>query len=181
MPPIDEGSEILHPRVPVEPSAPMELLWLGHQILNRRPGDRFDALGGERTEIDDLADQRLHVIFASLRANCGATRLRNGCLRGEEEIDVFGNFISNRLERDNASLAHSRGNPADNPQAAALPVHVEIGFETRQVAQPRRLRYRRANLAICRQVEVLAQVRHVFDRNRKMPWAHSTRLGVSHG
>jgi ArsR family transcriptional regulator len=30
----------------------MELLWIGHQILNREPGvpDRFDALGGERTE-----------------------------------------------------------------------------------------------------------------------------------
>jgi len=50
MPPIDESSEIPHPRVPVEPSAPMELLWLGHQILNRRPGDRFDALGGGQVE-----------------------------------------------------------------------------------------------------------------------------------
>jgi DNA-binding transcriptional ArsR family regulator len=30
----------------------MELLWLGHQILNRQPGvsDRFDALGAERAE-----------------------------------------------------------------------------------------------------------------------------------
>ncbi len=52
MPPVDESSELTKPRPSVEPSAPMELLWLGHQILNRQPGvsDRFDALGAERTE-----------------------------------------------------------------------------------------------------------------------------------
>jgi DNA-binding transcriptional ArsR family regulator len=52
MPPIDEGSELIGPRPPVEPSAPMELLWLGHQILNRQPGvlDRFDAVGTKRAE-----------------------------------------------------------------------------------------------------------------------------------
>jgi hypothetical protein len=102
-------------------------------------------------------------------------------LRGKEEIDVFGNFISNRLERDNASLAHSRGNPADDPQPAALPVHVEIGFETRQIAQSRRLRYRCANLGIRGQVEVLAELRHVFDRDREMPGTGGTPLGVIHG
>lgn len=52
MPPVDEGPGIIESRPRVEPSAPMELLWLGHQILNRRPGvaDRFDALGVERAE-----------------------------------------------------------------------------------------------------------------------------------
>ncbi|MFZ0994428.1 MAG: metalloregulator ArsR/SmtB family transcription factor [Candidatus Dormiibacterota bacterium] len=52
MAPIDEGSELTRPQPPVEPSAPMELLWLGHQILNRRPGvlDRFDGIGGKRAD-----------------------------------------------------------------------------------------------------------------------------------
>ncbi|MGC1406022.1 MAG: metalloregulator ArsR/SmtB family transcription factor [Candidatus Dormiibacterota bacterium] len=50
MPPIDESSELPQSRLPVEPSAPMELLWLGHQILNRRAGDRFDALGAGQAE-----------------------------------------------------------------------------------------------------------------------------------
>ena len=52
MPPIDQGSELIGSRPPVEPSAPMELLWLGHQLLNRRPGvpDRFDAMGSKRAE-----------------------------------------------------------------------------------------------------------------------------------
>lgn len=50
MPPVDESLEMPQSRLPVQPSAPMELLWLGHQILNRRPGDRFDALDAEQVE-----------------------------------------------------------------------------------------------------------------------------------
>jgi ArsR family transcriptional regulator, zinc-responsive transcriptional repressor len=50
MPPIDESSELAQSPVPVQPSAPMELLWLGHQILNRRPGDRFEALAAKPAE-----------------------------------------------------------------------------------------------------------------------------------
>jgi DNA-binding transcriptional ArsR family regulator len=52
MPPIDESSELIGSRPPIEPSAPMEVLWLGHQILNRRPGvlDRFDVIGPKQAE-----------------------------------------------------------------------------------------------------------------------------------
>ncbi|MGA8426305.1 MAG: metalloregulator ArsR/SmtB family transcription factor, partial [Candidatus Dormiibacterota bacterium] len=50
MPPMDESSEWPKARLPVQPSAPMELLWLGHQILNRRAGDRFEALDGEQAK-----------------------------------------------------------------------------------------------------------------------------------
>jgi DNA-binding transcriptional ArsR family regulator len=47
MPPFDEGAELTRPRPRVEPSAPMELLWLGHQLLNPRPDapDHFASMG----------------------------------------------------------------------------------------------------------------------------------------
>ncbi|MGH7642342.1 MAG: ArsR/SmtB family transcription factor [Candidatus Dormibacteria bacterium] len=57
MTPVDEGTEPTKARPLVEPSAPMELLWLGHQLLNRQPGvaDRFDALDAQR--VDRIAER----------------------------------------------------------------------------------------------------------------------------
>lgn len=53
MVPVDEGDELTRPRPPVEPSAPMELVWLGHQLLNPRPevAERFAVMGAERAAL----------------------------------------------------------------------------------------------------------------------------------
>lgn len=52
MPPLDEGPELVRARPLIEPSAPMELLWLGHRLLNPRPesSGRFAAMESEQGE-----------------------------------------------------------------------------------------------------------------------------------
>ncbi len=57
MPPVDPGEEPVQPIPEVRPSAPLELLWLGHLLLTRAPDEdrRLAALGAERAR--QLADE----------------------------------------------------------------------------------------------------------------------------
>ncbi|HVB54383.1 MAG TPA: metalloregulator ArsR/SmtB family transcription factor [Candidatus Acidoferrales bacterium] len=52
MPPVDDGADLSGRLPQVEPSAPMELMWLGHHLLNSRSEQsaRFSVMGAEGSE-----------------------------------------------------------------------------------------------------------------------------------
>ncbi len=142
-------------------------------------------LGGNRAEIDDArrstAPSRIHS--ASGLGRQSPSDSSEGACGTKSKIDIFRNFIGNRLKRHDASLAHGRGNMAGNPQAAAsLPAHIEIGFETGQIAQPRRFCYRRArlrNLASGRNARRLPA--HPQPQLENARARGGTGLGIMHG
>ena len=72
--------------------------------------------------------------------------------------------------RDHAVLTDRRGNPAGHVKTArAVPRHLEIRFETRQIAQSGHPRDAGAHVRIGRQSEMLAGFGNILYRNRNAP------------
>ena len=101
-----------------------------------------------------------------------------GRAAAEQKVDLFVDFVGERLERHHAGLADGRRNPAGDAQAAC-----GRGASRRKSPRsrgnsrkPDDARHGGARLGIGSKIEMLALLRHVVDRDRHVPWHRAGRL-----